>query len=230
MDEITKVIREREQSERDDEYRSQCDRFAAIPEDFIYTLKGGLIAKIEIQASRWIRHGLALIGSRKASGTIQLYASEGPDYRAFLPYPVFQMGAEIFLKGMWLYQHEECRKCMHTTYVAPDVRQRLFNEVKGLSPEHDLLVIIRKVEVINEYAQDKHLSRFLKVLGGIARYFYIPVTAGKSDWADERYPKRFYNDSSKTAAADALHEYPEHWVVDRLFKEAAEQVELVWPS
>src|SRR5204863_9608576 len=37
-------------------------------------------------------HGLDLIGSRKASGTIQLFGGgEGPDLRSFLPYPVFQM-------------------------------------------------------------------------------------------------------------------------------------------
>jgi hypothetical protein len=56
----------------------------------------------------------------------------------------------------------------------------------------------------------------------------LPVIDGNWRWADERYPKRFYNDVTKIGRADALQSYPEQWPLARLFNEAAEQLEFVW--
>jgi len=229
IDDVMNVIRQKEQSQWESEYRSWCDHFASTPGDFTRTLKDGLIAHVELQPWRWIQHGLDLIGSRKASGTIQLFGGqEGADLRSYLPYPVFQMGAEIFLKGMWLYQHGECRNCSDGSYIAPEVRALFLKRIKGLSKTHDLLEIIAQVEAVDVYSNDEHLSRFLKILSGVAKEFYLPVTDGNWRWADERYPKRFYNDVTKVGRADALKIYPEQKPVARLFVEAAERLKLVW--
>ncbi|MBI3876137.1 MAG: hypothetical protein HY300_09325 [Verrucomicrobia bacterium] len=231
INEVVDVIRKQERSRREVEYLSWCDRFASTPSDFIKTLKDGLVAHVELQPGRWIQHGLDLIGSRKASGTIQLFSGEeGPDLRSFLPYPVFQMGAEVFLKGMWLYQYAECRNCTGNSYFTPDVRADFLKRIKAISRTHDLLEILNKVEAIDAYFRDAQLSRFLKIVAGVAKEFYFPVTDSDWRWADERYPKRFYNDSTKVGKADAYKSYPEQRPIARLFAEAAERLEFVWRS
>lgn len=229
MNEVMDVIRQQDQSRGEIEYRAWCEHFASLPKDFTRSLKEGCVADIELQPWRWIQHGLDLIGSRKASGTIQLFGGqEGPDLRSFLPYPVFQMGAEVFLKGMWLYHHAECRNCTDRTYFAPEVRANFLKRIKGISKSHDLLEIIEHVEAIDVYSKDAELSRFLKILGGIAKEFYLPVSSGDWRWADERYPKRFYNDTKKVGRADTYKSYPEQRPIARLFAETAERLESVW--
>lgn len=226
-DKVMDVIRKQAEARKEAEYRAWCDDFESVPPDFTLILKNGLVAQVELQPWRWIQHGLDLIGSRKAAGTIQLFGGkEGPDFRSYLPYPVFQMGAEVFLKGMWLYQYEKCRGCTADSYIEPDVRNRFFNEVKDQG--HDLLKIIQKVQEIGIYAKDPELSRFLKILGGISRRYYLPLSGGKTRWADERYPKRFYNDAKKIGRADAFQSYPVHWPLVRLFTEAADRLQFVW--
>ena len=226
---IMDMIREQEEARREAEYQGWCNHFESLPEDLTRILKDGLVAHVELQPWRWIQHGLDLIGSRKPSGTTQFFGGkQGPDLRSFLPYPVFQMGAEVFLKGMWLYQHAECRNCKADTYIPPEVRNDFLTRIKAISKTHDLLEIIRQVKAIHVYSQDAHLSRFLKILSGVAREFYLPVTDGNWRWADERYPKRFYNDVTKIGRADAFKSYPEHWPLARLFNEAAERVEFAW--
>ena len=132
---VIDVIKRQTQSKKESDYQKWYDHFATLPENPGRTLKDGFIADVEIQPSRWIQHGLDLIGSRRAFGTIQLAGGNmGPEFRSFLPYPVFQMGAEIFLKGMWLYQHEECRNVLEDTYVAPERRKTIWR-----SPRRDSL-------------------------------------------------------------------------------------------
>ncbi|HEV7924219.1 MAG TPA: hypothetical protein VGR14_02620 [Verrucomicrobiae bacterium] len=226
---VMDIIKAREQSKRESDYQQWCDRFANLPANSGRTLKDGFIAGVELQPSRWIQHGLDLIGSRKAFGTIQLMdGNTGPDLRSFLPYAVFQMGAEIFLKGMWLYKHQECREVHASAYVAPDRRDFFLREMKNISRTHDLLEIIGHVEPIEVYSKDDQIRRFLKIVAGISKEYYLPVTQGKSPWADERYPKRFYDDSSKVGGADAVQTYPEHWPIARLFAETSDRIEFVW--
>jgi len=44
-----------------------------------------------------------LLKSRRVIGHVQLQDGvQGPEINSYLPYPVFQAAAEIFLKGMWL--------------------------------------------------------------------------------------------------------------------------------
>lgn len=226
---VIDVINRQAKQKKDADYLKWCNDFSSLPKNSGRELKDGLVAGVELQPSRWIQHGLDLIGSRRAFGVVQMMGGiAGPDLRSFLPYPVFQMGAEIFLKGMWLYQHEECRSVHEKTYVAPHRREHFGKELKKISRTHNLLEIIAQVELISVYSQDQQLTRFLKIVAGISMTFYQPVTQSNSRWADERYPKRFYCDLSKSGHADAHHSYPEHWPIARLFAEAADQIEFVW--
>lgn len=228
---VMEELSRREQSEQDEKYRLWCDHFTSLPENSQRKLKNGLISHVELQPWRWIQHGLNLIGSRKGFGTIRLLGSErGPDFQAYLPYPVFQMGTEVFLKGMWLYQHDECRNLKSDTYTTRERREHFLAELKNLSRNHDLLEITRHVESIAAYKHDAWLARFLKIIAGISKTYYLPVTGSKNQWADERYPKRFYNDVSKHSVADAHQSYPEYWPIARLFTEAAAKLESLWKT
>ena len=100
--------------------------------------------------------------------------------------------------------------------------------MKNLSKEHDLLKLIRRVQAIEAYSKDAELLRFLKILGGVSKKFYLPMTNSQYRWADERYPKRFYKDSLKHAGADSFKSYPDHWLISRLFADAAERIEFLW--
>ena len=225
---MIEILKKQGELKREKQYQAWCKHFESLPKNTKRKLKDGFVAHVELQPYRWIQHGLDLIGSRKSFGTIQTFSGQqGQDFRAYLPYPVFQMGAEVFLKGMWLYQHDECRNLESDSYIAPERREYFLEELKKLSRNHDLLEIIKHVETIGIYKQDAWVSRFLKIIGGISKEFYLPVSDGKNKWADERYPKRFYKDSLRRAAADAFNSYPEHWPISRLFSEAAERIEFL---
>jgi hypothetical protein len=229
LGDVMDILKRQEQMKREKQYQAWCNQFASPSSEFGRKLKGGYIAGVELQPDRWIQHSLDLIGSRKGFGTIQLSDGvQGADFRAFLPYPVFQIGVEIFLKGMWLYQHDECRKIQSDTYIAEERRNSYFEKLKSLSKEHDLLKLIQRVQAIEVYSKDAELLRFLKILGGVSKKFYLPVTNSQYRWADERYPKRFFNDSLKRAGADSFKSYPDHWLISRLFAEAAERLEFIW--
>lgn len=226
---VMERLKRQEQMKREKQYQAWCNQFASPSSDCGRKLKGGYIADVELQPDRWIRHGLDLIGSRKGFGTIQLSDGvQGADFRAYLPYPVFQMGVEIFLKGMWLYQHVECRKIQSDTYIPKERRDYYSKKLRNLSKEHNVLKLIRRVQKIEIYSQDAVLLRFFKIVGCVSKMFYLPVTNSKYCWADERYPKRFYKDSLKRAGADSFKSYPDHWFISRLFAEAAERLEFIW--
>ena len=229
LGDVMEKLKRQKQMKREKQYQAWCNQFASLPADFGRKLKGGYIADVELQPYRWIQQGLDLVGSRRGFGTIELSDGvQGADLRAYLPYPVFQMGAEIFLKGMWLYQHEECRKMQSDTYITKERRDHYSKKLRNLSKEHNLLKLTRRVQAIEAYSQDAALLRFLKALGGISKKFYLPVTNSQYRWADERYPKRFYKDSLRRAEADSFKSYPDHWLISRLFAEAAERLEFIW--
>lgn len=95
-----KKDREREQAQ---EYLKWREHFAAVPSDYSPKLKDGLVPEVELAPMRWMRSGLDLIKSAHGTVPIQLSDGEvGPPLQTFLPYPIFQAGTEIFLKGMWL--------------------------------------------------------------------------------------------------------------------------------
>ena len=200
---IMQVIKRNQREKREGDFKKLCGYFESFPAGYSRKLKGGFVADIELQPWRWIQYGLELLGSRRASGTIHLPdGQEGPDLRAYLPYPVFQMGTEVFLKGMWLYQFKECRDLNDRSYVSIETRHKYLRDIKNISKAHDLIEIIQHVTKIACYSEDTQLSQFLKIVTGICQEYYLPVTDSKMPWADERYPKRFYDDSSKAAGAE----------------------------
>lgn len=226
MERAIEAIKQAEHAKREKHYRGWCEELAALPDNCRRRLPKGFRAGVELQPYRWIQQGLDLIGSRKSAGKIG--GKEDVDFRAYLPYSVFQAGSEIFLKGMWLYQHDDCRQLKHDSYISSERRKYYFDLLLNLSKSHDLLKIIRKVEAIATYKNDAWLSRFLKVLNGCSRFYYYPAADSKQRWADERYPKRFYDDRSKTGKADAYKSFPDHWLVSRLFEEAAVRIDNIW--
>lgn len=63
------------------------------------------------------------------------------------------------------------------------------------------------------------------------RWYYFPLYKAdkpKARWAYSRYPKRFYNDDTRTARADSLSRYPQQTMVARLFQEEKDRVGRLW--
>jgi len=227
MEELKRL--ERESRER--KYQAWCSQLDSLPDGFKRSLQGEFIADVELQPRKWIELGLDLIGV----GVSDLPDGERLlDFMKYLPYPVFQAGTESFLKGMWLYQFEECRKLESESYVSLEYREKRDDELRGLSKPkmHDVLRMIQKVQSIDIYKRDPQMARFLKRLDGICRRFYHPFIFidDEKSWANERYPRRFYNDSTKQASVEFVRSYPVRWLVIRLFSEAAERIESLWET
>jgi hypothetical protein len=231
MKKVVEIRAKRKRDKQDFEYEKFCNTFASSLKNNGRVLINGFNVGIELQPFSWIKLGLDLINSRKATGTIQLFEGvSGADYGAYLPYPVFLVGTEIFLKGMWLYQHKECRKLKSDSYVAQNIRDKYLDEIKNISPKHNLLKIISKVEEIETYQRDESVKRFLKILTGIIKTYYAPLFVNDSAWANERYPRRFYNDLKQISKKEALKEFPEYIFISRMFTENAEQIRKLWKS
>jgi len=231
IDAVVEIRAKRKRDKQDREYADFCNTFASSLKNNGQVLKNGFTAGIELQPFSWTQLGLDLINSRKATGTIQSFGGvAGADSGAYLPYPVFLVGTEIFLKGMWLYQHKECRKLKFDSYVAQDTRHKYLKEIREISPKHNLLEIISKVEKIDAYQRDEYVDRFLKILTGIIKSYYAPLFTKNSAWADARYPRRFYNDLKHTSKKEAFKEFPEHILISRMFTECAERIRGLWEN
>lgn len=191
-------------------------------------LKAGYVADIELQPMRWMDAGLDLLESQKVAAWAELMdRNRRAPLQSFLPYSAFQMGTEIFLKGLWLCQFPECRSLAHKGYLAPDLRERHSKALKNLG--HDLLKIVDAVRAIPEYQHDSATKTFLTRVVGIIQEYYFPLyAADKTPWAASRYPKRFYSDAAKIGAADALKTYPQQWLVVRLFAPMKSHVDRLW--
>lgn len=217
--------------EQEKTFNTWCDALAALPGDFELKLKNGLKADIELQPFRWLSLGMDLLQSSKGTLTVQHFdGRQGSFLDSFLPYPVFQMGAEIFLKGMWLCQFDDCRALAHPGYV--DAAKRTYY-IERLKKElgHDLLKIISANRQIPQYQAAPQVMRFLKIVEGIVRQFYFPLyEADKrgNHWAHARYPKRFYKDSASEGHADAFQSYPQQWLIVKLFTPMERQVNQLW--
>ena len=191
-------------------------------------LKAGFKADTELQPMRWMDAGLDLLESQKVAAWVELMdGNKGAPLQSFLPYPAFQMGTEIFLKGMWLCQFAECRSLPQRGFLSPDVRERHGKALKNLG--HDLLKIIDALRAIPQYQQDATTTAFLTRVVGIIHEYYFPLyAADKAPWAASRYPKRFYDDAGKIGAADAFKSYPQQWLVVRLFEPMKAHIDRMW--
>lgn len=226
---VLRVIKERNRRENEKDFAAWCDYLVILPANFELKPKDDFKADIELQPLRWMDSGIDLIQSSKVLVNIQLPGGvEGPPLSSYLPYPVFQMGTEIFLKGMWLCQYRNCRLLAEASYVDGEKRQRHFENLKSLS--HDLIKIIDAVRKIPKYRGDAWAIRFLKIVEGIIRRYYFPLYQADrwTRWADSRYPKRFYNDSAREARADNFKSYPQQVVVAKLFQEAEQRINRLW--
>ena len=201
------------------DFTEWCDQLAALPPDFEPELRPGIIAHIELQPLRWINSGLDLLQRRKES-SIDTYLS----------YPLFQMGAEIFLKGMWLCQFEECRLLGADSYIDESRRKHFGNKLKDTFG-HDLLKITAELRQIPLYRDGPATMRFLAIVEAVIRTFYYPFYLGdKLDykWAHCRYPKRFYSDVAKMGSANAWNRYPQQRLVAELFQRMKRDINDLW--
>lgn len=195
-----------------------CDELAALPADYEPKLVDDLVADIELHPLRWMFRGLDLIRSSKVSFLDSI-----------LLYPVFQMGAEIFLKGMWLCQFDECRLLEDDSYI--DVTSRQYYNVRLKELGHDLLAIIEALRQIPCYRDDAYTIRFLRIVEGIIRMFYFPLYEAdkrSNQWVNRRYPKHFYNDAAHWGYADVLQKYPHQSLVAKLFEQMKCHIDVLW--
>ncbi|MBA2242929.1 MAG: hypothetical protein H0W04_08590 [Chthoniobacterales bacterium] len=232
-DGVMRFIQEQNRLEEEKEYQDWHAALLALPEDYKREMKEGLTADIELQPLRWMDLGITLIQSPKVTAYVQLsHGLQGPPLSSYLPYPTFQAGTEIFLKGMYLCRYEDCRLFDHSSYVCPLRREAIVEELKSTSLAHNLLKCIAELEQIPEYRADEAVSRFLRAVGALIRRDYFPAFRPDNDkqWSIARYPKRFYNDKSKTGAADSYQRYSDSPppFIDRLFLEAEQRVDELW--
>jgi hypothetical protein len=172
-----------------------------------------------------------LAESRKVTGRVQLAgATEGPEISSYLPYPVFQMATEIFLKGMWLCQFEDCRTLTHSSYIDHKTRENYLTQLgpKGLG--HDLIKIVNEVRKIPEYAKNAPTLKFLDLIERTVRYYYFPpYRADRArNWAYARYPKRVYNDVTRQSRAESFKSYPHAKWIARLFRGMEADADRIW--
>jgi len=167
-----------------------------------------------------------LLKSRRVIGHVQLQDGvQGPEINSYLPYPVFQAAAEIFLKGMWLCQYADCRGLTDSSYIEKDRRQNYSEILKELG--HDLLAIVDNVRGIPEYQRASAITRFLDLVERVVRLYYFPPYEAdqRTRWADARYPKRVYDDNAQKAAAESFQSYPRARWIEKLFEQAQRDVD-----
>lgn len=219
-----------EENQQDDErdFDSWCEYLLSIPATFELKPKFGDI-DIELQPLRWMSSGIDLIQSRKTNGYVQLVGGvQGPAFGSYLPYAVFQMAAEVFLKGVWLCKYAECRELTASSYIDADRRADYAAKTKDLG--HDLLEILGQICTIPEYRSDPAAMRFLDLIERVIRcYYFPPYVADKgSRWANARYPKRIYDDIDQRAQAEGLEHYPEAKRIETLFQRMEQDVNRLW--
>lgn len=228
---VMRLIQEQNRLREEEEFQEWYAALLVLPQDYKRELINGWMADVELQPLRWMDLGLTLLQSAKVTAYAQLANGvQGPPLNSFLPYPIFQSGAEIFLKGMWLCHHRECRLFDHSSYMEPANREKYLKELKD-DLGHNLLKIIEALHGIPEYQTHEALLHFLKAVGSLVRRDYFPVfkaDAKGSNWAYARYPKRFYYDNGKEGAADSWHRYSPQPFIERLFREAEERIDEFW--
>lgn len=220
----------REKRQRAAEFKQWCAALDDTPPGAKLLLKDGLKADIELQPHRWLSTGVNLLKSQVITAQVELMNGEkGEPISSFLPYPTFQMGTEIFLKGMWLCQFKECRSVAHLDYVSPTARKNRADGLRDLG--HDLLRIIEQLRLVKEYEAAPGVLQFLVRVEAVIRQYYFPLyEADKKsrEWANSRYPKRFYNDSTKIGKADAFQSYPQQRLIIGLFEPMESHLDKMW--
>jgi len=229
-EEFCKYLVEEGGKKRIKEYSDWCEQMRNVPTDYILVPKDKFIVDIELQPYRWLIQGVDLIDSCKGNFSIPNFDSRQGQYLdTYILYSVFQMGVEIFLKGMWLCQFEECRNLHDNGHIIKSSRQDRLKDLKKMG--HDLIKLIKDIGCIKKYKDDEYSVKFLKIIEGVIRYYYYPLYAAdkrSNEWANSRYPKRFYKDKTKEGKSDALHTYPQQWPIVELFRNMDKHLEGLW--
>ena len=219
----------REKDRRAKEFKTWCEQLDRVPKGYTLKLKDGLIPDLELQPWRWISRGIEILQSTHVVSRVRhLGGREGEPIQSVLPYPVFLSGAELFFKGMWLCRFPACRRVAQKGYLNIRTRRKHDNLLRGLG--HDLIGLIKANRRILAYRRDPVSLAFLKRVEALVRCFYYPLVDAdkKSGWAVARYPKRFYNDSSRQGYADGLISLPQQRLVLQLFEPMESHLDRLW--
>ena len=229
MESIAQMVRDEHRQRLESDFKEWCSLLEALPTDYTVAPIDGFVVDLELQPMRWMRKGLELLQSSKGTIPIQLFdGTQGPFLDSYLAYPIFQMGAEIFLKGMWLCQFDDCCRMNDRGYLSPVRRRDCDQSLKTFS--HDLIKMLDGLRGLSQYRDDAVTMRFLKIVEGVIRRYYWPLykaDRGK-EWATSRYPKRFYKDSIKAGNADCLQEFPQQAVIVKLFEPMQDHCDRLW--
>lgn len=230
-DAVMRAILERNRRGDDAEFETFCEDLLALPRNLELMPKKHFKADVELQPLRWMNLGIDLMRSRRVTGRVQLENGiEGPETGSYLPYPVFQMATEIFLKGMWLCQYADCRQLNDSSYVDPITRSKYQEQLGSKGLNHDLLKIIGTVRGISEYQTNASAMRFLELVERIIRSFYFPPYEAdkRARWTHSRYPKRVYDDNARCAHAESFNRYPNARWLAKIFREMEEEADRIW--
>jgi hypothetical protein len=211
----------RQQKKLKDFYR-WCIKLKNISADARGQLKAELTADIELQPIYWLEHGLETL---KASFTKEDMGNE-----TIMPIPVFLMGAEFFLKGMWLAQFEGLRALDWHSYISPEDRKSWRKKIQN-EIGHNLLKIVDENLKIPEYKNDSRILKFLKFIKGLIKADFDCVyrsSKGENGWAPARYPVRFYNDVTRTAKAEILKSNYAKWYIVTPFEYIKPIIKKIW--
>lgn len=227
---LEEMLQEAEKNRWDNIFTQFCFEMQKIPSDYKPVAKNGFKSDIELQPIHWLRLGNSLISSYIGVSEIQDHqGGTGRYIQQYLEFPVFHLGCEYFLKGIWLCQFAECRHISWDDYIEPQIRKKHFNDLKEQG--HDLIKLIDALREIEPYKNDQYMNRFFKIIEGVIRSYYFPLydaTKNSGEWAKSRYPIRFYKDPQKTAKADNLKNFPEQRPIQRLFEETQDHLVNLW--
>ena len=226
-----RIIRERDRTREEKEFRRWRRWLLSLPHDLQLHPKNNLTVDIELQPLRWMSLGIVLLQSRKDVGYVQLAGGvPGPPIKSYLPYPVFQTATEIFLKGIWLCKFPDCRRLSDRSYVSRQRRVEIFRQLGPAGLGHDLVRIIDEIRRIPKYSKNAASMRFLTLIEQIVRYYYWPLSQGanRNAWAANRYPIRFYDDEAGQSHATFLESFPPAGWIERLFTRMERRAIRLW--
>lgn len=228
--EINRLIKKQNLLNEREEYVKWLATLDALPADAKRLPLRGWIAEVDLQPTRWLSAGFNLLESAHVLSRVKhMDGSDGAILQSFLPYSIFQSGAEVFLKGMWLCQFEDCRQITQSSYITPKRRRELGAELVKLG--HNLLKIIEVLSTIPQYRQNQVTMQFLKRVSVLIRQDYYPLHVADErsrEWAHSRYPKRFYQDTKKEGRADIYQSYSQQRLIVALFKPLTPHLRQLW--
>ncbi len=172
---VLQVIQQQDRQQDEEDFQAWFTDLLEFPEDYQRQLKDAWIADLELQPLRWMNLGIELFQSPNVQKFVELpNGVQGPPLNTYLPYPIFQSGTEIFLKGMWLCRHEDCRLCDSSSYVTPARRQEILLELTNKFG-HNLIKLLGALHASPEYRIDDCLLAFLRVVSAMVRRDYFPL-------------------------------------------------------